>query len=672
MGKREIAGHKRKRTEGESMASSHIIYFDIAAVVIMAVTLMSLILRNITRGATSRVYLTCMILVTVTAVACLIGEVYDQAIMPGLALSGAVDPNQPPPARDAITLLYYALRSLTAPMYLVLIATVTTTTHRLNSSAFRRICLWAPMIGILLFVLTNPLHHLVYYYVQGMPEPGHCIWILYAVAAYYALIGVAWLVRWRKLLASLEFATLLLLYPIVFASLAVEYTFPTLRINMFITSVAMMIISAFVIRPENRFDALVNAASLPAYREMCRRAFLTDRHLCLVYLEIVNLERLRDLVGKDELQDIVRSVSANLSTRLERDDVLYYLRNGLFCIMSRSLSVDHALRIAQQAHSEGRERAGDNEERSARTKMRTCIVRVPEDVSDNDTLKAFVRRFAHLMPQSGVSTFGQLAQQENFELEMALSGLVERSIRERSFTVYYQPIWSLADQRFRSAEALVRLDDPVFGQVPPAMFIPEAEQNGSIDEIGNILLEKICAFLGRVDYEATGLDYLEVNLSAEQCTQPSLADDLLELMRKHGVQPDRMNLEITETSSAFSQEIIDANVYALSTAGVAFSLDDYGTGYSNAIRMLSLPFSIVKLDKSLVDGLDDPAVRAMLASTITMLKSIGKQTLAEGVETAEQADALAELGVDFIQGYYYAKPMPEDAFLAFLEERNRA
>ena len=114
------------------MASSCIIYFDIAAVVIMAVTLLSLILRGMTRGATNRVYLTCMILVLVTAVACLAGEVYDQCIMPSLVQSGVVDPNQPPPARDAITLVYYALRSLTAPMYLVLIATVSTTTHRLS------------------------------------------------------------------------------------------------------------------------------------------------------------------------------------------------------------------------------------------------------------------------------------------------------------------------------------------------------------------------------------------------------------------------------------------------------------------------------------------------------------------------------------------------------------
>lgn len=140
--------------------------------------------------------------------------------------------------------------------------------------------------------------------------------------------------------------------------------------------------------------------------------------------------------------------------------------------------------------------------------LRTCVVRIPEDVSDNDTLKAFVRRFSHLAPQSCVITFQELSQREDFGLEMALSDIVAHAIEECSFSVYYQPIWSLADKRFRSAEALVRLDDPAFGQVPPTMFITEAEQNGSIEEIGSILLEKICAFLGNVDHEAMGLDYV--------------------------------------------------------------------------------------------------------------------------------------------------------------------
>lgn len=655
------------------MVVPSVIYFDIAAVVIMVVTLLSLLLRRMTRGSTNRVYLTCMVLVTLTASVRLVGELCDLAAMSQLVQAGLqaglADAGHSSGARDVLTLLYYALSSLIAPMFLVLIATISSTTHHLNSNNFVRVCLWGPMLAILLLVLTNPLHHLVYAYVQDVRQFGPLMAAVYASSVYYSLIGIGWLMRWREVLTKLEFVTLLAIYPIGLVSILVQLASPVFQVEMFVTSVVMMLISVFVIRPEARVDSLIAAASLPAYREKCRRAFLTGKRLCLVYLEIVNLEQLRLLVGKDELQDIVHEVSANLSSRLERDDTLYYLRNGAFCISSRNLDIGHALQIAHQAHDEGREKSTGNDDRMPQAQLRTCVVRIPEDVSDNDTLKAFVRRFSHLAPQSCVTTFQELAQREGFGLEMALSDIVARAIDQHSFSVHYQPIWSLADGRFRSAEALVRLEDATFGQVPPTMFIPEAEQNGSIDEIGAILLEKICAFLGRIDYEALGLDYVEANLSAEQCVRSGFADELIGLMRAHNVDPARLNLEITETSASYSQEIIDENLRKLSKAGVAFSLDDYGTGYSNALRLICLPFKIVKLDKSLVDHIDDPAVRTVLADTIAMLKSIGKQTLAEGVETQAQAEALAAMGVDFIQGYYYAMPLPEDEFLAFLAER---
>lgn len=111
-------------------------------------------------------------------------------------------------------------------------------------------------------------------------------------------------------------------------------------------------------------------------------------------------------------------------------------------------------------------------------------------------------------------------------------------------------------------------------------------------------------------------------------------------------------------------------MYALSKVGVGFSLDDFGSGYSNLTRVLSLPFNLIKIDKSLVDAMDDEDTHVILEQSIAMVKEIGKQVLVEGVETQEQADKLSAMGVDYIQGFLYAKPMPEEEFLAFLREHN--
>ena len=150
-----------------------------------------------------------------------------------------------------------------------------------------------------------------------------------------------------------------------------------------------------------------------------------------------------------------------------------------------------------------------------------------------------------------------------------------------------------------------------------------------------------------------------------------MAGELLVLMHLNGVDPSRVNVEITETSASFSQQVIEQNVRELAEAGVALSLDDFGTGYSNLTRMLALPFSLIKFDKSFVDRLDDELTRAVFADSVRMMKGVGKNVLVEGVETREQFEAVAAMGVDYIQGYYFAKPMPQDDFIEFLQGSSR-
>jgi EAL domain-containing protein (putative c-di-GMP-specific phosphodiesterase class I)/GGDEF domain-containing protein len=647
------------------MAQTDLIYFDIAAVVVMLVGLQSFLVRRKTRTPANRVYLSALLLVLATATFALAAETYDLVL--GFAPTDAAYPSH---ARGLIQLIYYALRSLTAPAYFILIATVSDTTHRLNDRPLVRVLLWVPMLATLLFVLTNPIHHLVFTVHDGAIARNSGIFAIYLDALYYSLIGIGWLFRWKHVLSDDEFATLMMLYPIVLLSVFVQFYFPHLHVEMFATSVAVLMVASFVIRPERQMDSQVPAASLQAYRDLCHRAFLTGKPLCLVYLEVINLERLRDLVGKDKIQDILERVALNLGHSLEPGDILYYLRNGLFCISPVNRDVSHALQVANRMHEEGLRRSKQQPQQIAEMEMRTCVLSIPDDVSDEETLATFVRRLAHLVPDSRVTSFAQLAEQEDFALNMALAECVRRAIRERSFEVHYQPIWCPTHQCFHSAEALVRLHDPAFGYIPPALFIPEAEQNGSILAIGTILLEKICAFLSTVDFAATKLSYVEVNLSTEQCVRPQMARELLDLLDAYHIDPSRMNLEITESSATYSQRTVEANVRALNEAGLSFSLDDYGVGYSNTSRALALPFDLIKFDKSFVDGLGDANLHAVFARSIAMMKQIGKKVLVEGVETVEQADEVCAMGADYIQGYLYAKPLPEDEFVAFLLEHN--
>ena len=646
---------------------SDIFYYDVAAVFVMAVALLSFVMRRKTHAPANHVYFSTLLLVTFTTVLSLACDLSDAFL--GAAFTQELASSMPPlfVLRSACALLYYALRPLTALAYLVLIATVSSTSHKLSQSMAARLLLWVPALAVVAFVLTNPLHHLVYYFNNGVQTRGPCVGVIYASAVYYSIWGIAWLIRWKEVLSTDEFATLMMLYPLVFVSVIIQYFYPFLLVEMFVTSVAMLLVSAFVLRPEQQLDSLVNAASLHAYRETCRRALITQKPLCLIYVEIVNVEQLRELMGKDDMQDVMSGVAHRLGGRLERGDVLYYLRNGLFCIMLQNVDPTRAMARAQRGHDEDKRRARAKGYAATEVRLRTCVISVPQDIHTIEELRTFVRRFSHLMPKPGVTTFAELAKRDDFALQMALPQIVANAIRERSFQIHYQPIRCLADNRFHSAEALVRLHDPTYGWVPPSLFIPEAEQSGVIIQIGDILLDKICAFLGSIDYDALDLWYVELNLSVEQCVRPQLANRIIELVHTYDVDPARINLEITETSPTFSLEAIETNVRKLAAHGITFSLDDYGTGYSNVIRALQLPVKLIKFDRTFASNLDDPKSRCVLARSISMMKEIGKSVLVEGVETREQAEALRSMGVDFIQGYLYAKPIPEDELIAFIQ-----
>ena len=236
--------------------------------------------------------------------------------------------------------------------------------------------------------------------------------------------------------------------------------------------------------------------------------------------------------------------------------------------------------------------------------------------------------------------------------------------------MYYQPIYSVKDGRFISAEALIRLTDEEYGFISPALFIPAAERNGLMIPIGDFVLESVFRFIGEHDFNELGLSYIELNLSVAQCLQGDLFDKILALEKKYGVAPVRVNLEITETTYENMGEMTDINIRRLSDNGFSFSLDDYGTGYSNMQRISKLPLKIIKIDKTMVDDMASSAGMTVLRNTVTMMKDIRKEIVCEGIESADQLEKLTELGVDFIQGYYFSKPLPEDKFVSFIQEHN--
>lgn len=259
---------------------------------------------------------------------------------------------------------------------------------------------------------------------------------------------------------------------------------------------------------------------------------------------------------------------------------------------------------------------------------------------------------------------------EQMRKEKSMEQMLDEAMKEDRIEVFYQPIFSTRAKKFVSAEALVRMRNRDGNLVPPGAFISVAEANGKILQLGEIVFEKVCRFFTKEQLEQYGLHYIEVNLSVIQCGYPGLADDYIGIMEKYQINPKYINLEITESASMAAKKTLLENMRRLMEYGVYFSLDDFGTGQSNLNYIVDMPVNIVKFDREMSQAFfRDEKAKYVMNAAMQMIHGMKLKIVSEGIETKEQYLAMEELSIDYIQGYYFSKPLPEAAFLAFLQSR---
>jgi EAL domain-containing protein (putative c-di-GMP-specific phosphodiesterase class I) len=255
---------------------------------------------------------------------------------------------------------------------------------------------------------------------------------------------------------------------------------------------------------------------------------------------------------------------------------------------------------------------------------------------------------------------------EQLELEDELREALERD----QISVHYQPLVNLTDGRIVSTEALARWNHPRLGLVPPNTFIPMAERTGLIHPIGEWVLNEACRQTAQwhVDHPNDEPLCVSVNVSALQLLDPSLVDRVQNAIENSGLAAHYLTLEITESVVAEGNSAVIAQLDQLDHIGVKLAVDDFGTGYSSLSTLHQFPISILKIDKCFVDHVPDQQERlTLLTSIVDLGRSLGLQTVAEGVEEAEQVAALQELGCGQAQGYHFARPLTSETIERLLD-----
>ncbi|MCX7742272.1 MAG: EAL domain-containing protein [Tepidimonas sp.] len=301
------------------------------------------------------------------------------------------------------------------------------------------------------------------------------------------------------------------------------------------------------------------------------------------------------------------------------------------------------------------------------------IALFPDDGDDADELLRRADAAMHQAKQTARNSlrFYTAELQHRSDRLLKLSSALAQAVARSELRLLYQPQISLQDGRIVGAEALLRWQHPEWGSIAPAEFIPVAESSGRIVEIGDWVLREALAAVRRWA-EWPGAPYVAVNVSVLQLRRPEFAQRLRELAERQGVAPGRLELEVTESVTAGEAEVARQTLRPLVEAGFPVAIDDFGTGYSSLAYLRRLGFARLKIDRAFVVDIGrDADAEAIICAIVQLAHTLGLTTIAEGVETVEQATFLAGVGCDLMQGWLFSAAL-EEADLATLVRKHDA
>ncbi|MBP1579986.1 MAG: EAL domain-containing protein [Oscillospiraceae bacterium] len=560
-------------------------------------------------------------------------------------------------------LFFYDLEAVLFIMYIIAL------TKRNKMSKASTISTVVLICAETVLLVTTPFTKLIIYFDESMNYCHGPAFYVYPVIAFTLMIyGTVMFVNDRWKTNRIQAVTMMLFAVLTISATIFQLFVPSQVVGNFIDALVMVMFLIIIQNPDDFTDKTADCYNYDAFFNSVESRLDQGKPFAIAAFRFDGLNYINGLFRVGERSAAPKAIALRLMTGLQTSGV-YHLGSCEFAMFT-----DEKHRVTEQYLTERIMRmflkpVEINGIKASLT-PKICVVRYPDFASSAEDVRDAIEYTLRTSKKAEGSVF--VASQESIKAkkrELRILSAIKTNIVDQSFEMYYQPIYEPAERGFVSAEALIRMKDEELGFVSPEEFIPLAESNGMIIEIGDIAFRKVCEFMKSGEAQRLGVKYVEVNLSVLQCVQEQFSDHLMQMMEEYGIPPEQINFEITETAGLANYEALLKNMNSLIAHGVTFSMDDYGTGFSTANYLISLPMDIVKIDKSILwPAMENEEAFVILRHTVEMLKSLNKRIVVEGVETKDMAQLLIDMGCDYLQGYYYQKPVPADKYLEFLKE----
>ncbi|MCW5626252.1 MAG: EAL domain-containing protein [Burkholderiales bacterium] len=389
--------------------------------------------------------------------------------------------------------------------------------------------------------------------------------------------------------------------------------------------------------------------------------------LALLHLDLDRFKLVNETLGYEIGDQLLIAVGGRIRGALREGDVVARIGDDEFAVVLGDVQgPETAARVANQLLEVIAEAHLGDDVEGTRCSGSIGISLFPDDTVDADQILIYAEMATQTVKANGGRDYRFYTPRMNSSAleRLNLVRHLDQALSRDELELHYQPQFDVSSGRLIGAEALLRWQHPELGCVPPHQFVPLAEETGDIVAIGRWVIDQACRQIAAWDAAGVTVPRVAINVSVAQF-QHDVHEDVLTALERHGVRPDRLEIEITET--LLMQDFAGAlqSIEPLAARGVTFAIDDFGTGYSSLSMLNRLPVQAVKLDRSFVTGLsrDDGVSVPIVTAVIAMAHSLGLTVVAEGVETDDQLSTLDRLGCDEFQGFLRSRAVTATAFV---------
>ena len=524
-----------------------------------------------------------------------------------------------------------------------------------------------PFAAFLVLVVVTPVTGFFYYFSDGSYYQGVGADYGYAYIVIFFLLDLLIVVRQHKY-TTLRTKVIVCAYTAVAAAMiGLQYRYREILCTSVSNTVVLIMLYLQIQNPVVFLDTTTGIGNGTAFESQLEDRLRRKGEGYVLTIHLSKFYHIHTILGTENSNELLREIGEYLYDLCGKFHV-FHTAGDAFTVFADTKEQCERLKCEIQKRFESDWVVQENR---IALDMETVVQHYPTDfkaMAEYYGMREFLlenagKSGAQVIVEADADMIAQYRRRRKVEIAVA------RAIREKGFLVYYQPVYSLQERQIVSLEALVRLKDPELGFIPPEEFIPLAERDGNIIHIGEQVLEQCCRFLSKhvLSNGSLGIRTIHVNISMVQCLRQNLTETIRPVLENYHIPPSMLTLEVTERTAIGAPERMLWHMHELGKMGVSFALDDYGSGNANCSYLIRFPFQEIKIDKEIVwASFHDKAARIVLENEIHTIKQLGIPLIIEGIEEREQSEAMEQLGVECIQGYYYGRPLPEQECLRYI------